>query len=88
MKKKLTMKHIFIPVAIVVLILAIVAVIPIFFNGVFGQLISLFIAANFIIEFVINLLLSPSIYYIVNLFKKRKKNYERIQGHCRRQQIL
>ena len=44
----------------------------IFFNGVFGQLISLFIAANFIIEFVINLLLSPSIYYIVNLFKKRK----------------
>ena len=44
----------------------------IFFNGVFGELISLFVAANFIIEFVINLLLSPSIYYIVNQFKKRR----------------
>ena len=43
----------------------------IFFDGVFGELITLFIAANFIIEFVINLLLIPTIYYIVNIYKRK-----------------
>ena len=43
----------------------------IFFDGVFGELITLFIAANFIIEFVINLLLIPTIHYIVNIYKKK-----------------
>ena len=44
----------------------------IFFDGVFGELITLFIAANFIIEFVINLLLIPTIYYIVNIYKRKQ----------------
>ncbi len=43
-----------------------------FFNGAFGELISLFVAANFIIEFILNILLSPAIYYIVNIYKKKK----------------
>ncbi len=44
-----------------------------FFNGVFGELITLFVAANFIIEFIINLLLSPAIYYIVRVYKNKHK---------------
>lgn len=42
-----------------------------FFGGVFGQLISIFIGVNFIIEFIVNALLSPSIYYIVKVIKKK-----------------
>lgn len=44
-----------------------------FFNGAFGELISIFIGVNFIVEFIINALLSPSIYYIVKVVRKRNK---------------
>ncbi|MCI5744715.1 MAG: ECF transporter S component [Erysipelotrichaceae bacterium] len=44
----------------------------IFFNGAFGQLISLFVTANFLVEFALTLLLSPSIYYLVKVIKNRK----------------
>lgn len=41
-----------------------------FFGGALGDLITLFVAANFIIEFIINLVLSPAVYYIVRIYKK------------------
>lgn len=44
----------------------------VFFNGAFGELISIFITANFLIEFVINILLSPSVYVVVKQYKNRK----------------
>lgn len=43
-----------------------------FFNGALGELISIFIGVNFIVEFIINALLSPAIYYIVTIYKKKK----------------
>ena len=43
----------------------------IFFEGLFGQLISIFISVNFIIEFVICLLVSPSIKKVVDVYEKR-----------------
>jgi uncharacterized membrane protein len=42
-----------------------------FFGGVFGELITMFIGVNFIIEFIVNALLSPSIYYVIKVIKKK-----------------
>ena len=42
-----------------------------FFGGVFGELITLFVAANFIVEFILNLVLSPAIYYIVRVYNQK-----------------
>lgn len=44
-----------------------------FFNGLIGDLITLFISANFIIEFIISALLSPTIYFIVKTYRKKSQ---------------
>ena len=44
-----------------------------FFDGAFGELISIFVTANFIVEFVINILFSPSVYVVVKYYRNKNK---------------
>ena len=45
----------------------------IFFNGAFGELISIFVTLNFIIEFAVCLLVTPSINFIIETVDNRNR---------------
>ena len=46
----------------------------IFFEGIFGELITAFVTANLAIEFVINILFAPSVYVIVKQYRNKQKS--------------